>query len=69
MEAHAIRTRYSSRLLPEVQVMTDRMIFFLGVFAGSAALFLLAWLPDPKGPIHDDDQLGPGPFDCDGDDL
>jgi hypothetical protein len=47
--------------------MTDRMIFFLGVFAGSAALFLLAWLSDPKGPIHDED--GCGPFDFDGDDL
>ena len=51
--------------------MTDRMIFFLGVFAGAAGLFACAWLSVPKGPIHDDDHPGPGPgpFDFDGDDL
>ena len=49
--------------------MTDRVIFFLGVFAGAAGLFALAWLSDPKGPIHDDDHPGPGPFDFDVDDL
>lgn len=45
------------------------MTVFLYVLLGAAALFAWAWLSDPKGPIHDDDHPGPGPFDFDGDDL
>jgi hypothetical protein len=43
------------------------MTVFWCVLAGAATLFALAWLSDPKGPIHDED--GCGPFDFDGDDL